>query len=97
ASARSSSARSMRPQSSPRPKPPSRTNDTQRDSPSPPLADLTQHSAITAPGGLLKRIPAYRLNTYTIEHALAYFRAAGLVPVQCGPAATAMYCLPLTA
>jgi len=38
------------------------------------------------------------VNTYTMEHVLAYFSAAGLVPpVQCGPAAMAMYCLPLTA
>jgi hypothetical protein len=40
----------------------------------------------------------YSVNTYTIEHALAYFSAAGRV-VAChfGPAATATYCLPLTA
>ena len=36
-------------------------------------------------------------NTYTIEHVFAYFNDAGLVPVQCGPAAMAMYCLPPTA
>ena len=37
-------------------------------------------------------------NTYTIEQALAYFSAAGRV-LAChfGPAATATYCLPLTA
>jgi len=39
----------------------------------------------------------YSVNTYTIEHVLAYFSEAGLVPVQYGPAAIAMYCLPLTA
>jgi hypothetical protein len=40
---------------------------------------------------------SHSANTYTIEHALAYLSSAGLTPSQCGPTATAMYCLPLTA
>jgi hypothetical protein len=34
--------------------------------------------------------PIHNANTYTIEHALAYFSSAGLTPSQCGPTATAM-------